>query len=209
MLFRLAAFFFLLSSAASGAQIRILENRLASGDVTQTSVVLWARSSTAGAHAFWYRAVSVSGSSCLSRPIEVADAAIPVKVQIGGLVPGSIYVYAFQKPDGTFDLGVFKIPYSPGAKHGLRFAVTGDSRGELAPYPAVTNAGGRGLELFAFLGDAVYADSPSPALPIPQARTLPEFRTNHEEVLSARLGLNAVADLALSPRAWPSSTITR
>jgi 3-phytase/alkaline phosphatase D len=195
MAVRLFTLFFLLLPATSDAQFQILASRLASGDVTQTSAVLWARSSTSGAHLFWYRAVSVSGSPWLSRAVEVSDPAVPAKILVGNLVPGSIYVYAFQSPDGSFDLGAFETPHPPGAKHGLRFGVTGDSRGDLAPYPAVANASGRGLDFFAFLGDTTYADVPSPALPLSQARTLEDFRAKHEEVLSERLGLNALADL--------------
>lgn len=191
----LFALSFLIAPAAAGGQFQILENRVASGDVTQTTAVLWARSSTTGTHAFWYRAVSVPGSPWLNRTVTVVDAAVPAKVLVGSLIPGSIYLYAFQKPDGNVDLGVFKTPHLPGTRHGLRFGVTGDSRGDLAPYPAVTNARSRGLDFFAVLGDTIYADVPSPALPAPQARTLEEFRAKHEEVLSARLGLNALADL--------------
>ncbi len=192
---RLFALVFLLAPLAASAQVQILENRVASGDVTQTRAVLWARSSTTGAHVFWYRAVSVPGSLWLSRAVEVADAAVPAKVLVGDLVPGSVYLYAFQNGDGHFDLGAFETPHPPGTRRGLRFGVTGDSRGDLAPYPAVKNASGRGLDFFAVLGDTVYADVPSPALPTPQARTLEEFRAKHEEVLSERLGLNALADL--------------
>jgi 3-phytase/alkaline phosphatase D len=195
MVTRLFALFFLLLPSASDAQFQFLENRVASGDVSQTTAVLWARSSTPGAHVFWYRAVSAPGSPWRSRAVGIADAAVPAKVQVAHLVPGSVYLYAFQMPDGSFDLGSFKTPHFPGKRRGLRFGVTGDSRGELAPYPAVVNATGRGLDFFALLGDTIYADVPSPALPASQARSLEEFRAKHEEVLSERLGLNAIADL--------------
>ena len=195
MLDLLFTLFFLLAPVAASAQIGILENRVASGDVTQTTAVLWARSSTTGKHVFWYRAVSVPRSSWRSRAVEVADAEVPAKLLLRNLIPGSVYLYAFQNPDGNFDLGAFETPHLPGSRHGLRFGVTGDSRGDLAPYPAVRNASGRGLDFFVFLGDTVYADAPSPALPAPQARSLEEFRAKHEEVLTARLGLNALADL--------------
>jgi phosphodiesterase/alkaline phosphatase D-like protein len=189
------AVFFLLAPVAAGAQIQALENRVASGDVTQTSAVLWARSPSTGTHVFWYRAISVPGSPWLSRSVEVADSAVPAKVQVGNLIPGSVYLYAFQTPEGDIDLGIFKTPHLPGARYGLRFGVTGDSRGDLAPYPSVANASARGLDFFVFLGDTIYADVPSPALPAPQARSLEELRTKHEEVLSERAALNALADL--------------
>ncbi|MGH9322672.1 MAG: alkaline phosphatase D family protein, partial [Vicinamibacteria bacterium] len=186
----------LLSAALSFAgEFQLLPNRVAAGDVTQSSVVLWAHSGVVGAHTFWYRAISVPGSTWLSRSAQVTDPATPAKALLSELVPGALYLYGIQSPNSDFDLGVFRTPHPPGARHGLRFGVSGDSRGDLAPYPSVANARGRSIDFFVFLGDGIYADVPSPALMKPQARTLNEFRIKHDEVLSARLGLNAIADL--------------
>ena len=41
--------------------------------------------------------------------------------------------------------------------HGLRFGVAGDWRGELAPYPAISNVAGRNLDFFVEHGDTIYA----------------------------------------------------
>jgi alkaline phosphatase D len=83
-------------------------------------------------------------------------------------------------------------------------AVSGDWRGDLAPFPSVKNAVARGLELWVGLGDTIYADVPSPDLPQSQATTLSDFRVKHNEVYSSRYGLNALADL----RASTSTLIT-
>lgn len=73
--------------------------------------------------------------------------------------------------------------------------VSGDWRGELGGYPAVKNAAGAGLDLWVALGDTIYADFPSPAVPSAQAMTLAEFRAKHNEVYSERFGLNTLGDI--------------
>jgi phosphodiesterase/alkaline phosphatase D-like protein len=77
----------------------------------------------------------------------------------------------------------------------LRFGVSGDWRGELAPYPSIANAADSDLEFFVELGDTIYADFPSPAVPAARARSLAEFRAKHNEVYSERFGMNTFAEL--------------
>ncbi len=76
--------------------------------------------------------------------------------------------------------------------------MSGDWRGELSPYPALSNADDRGLKFFVSLGDTIYADYPSPALPKPQAENLADYRIKHQEVYSERFGQNTLADLRRS-----------
>lgn len=73
--------------------------------------------------------------------------------------------------------------------------MTGDWRGELAPYPAVKNVNGKILDFFVKLGDTIYADYPSPAVPAAQAKTLAEYRLKHNEVYSTHLGRNSLGRL--------------
>ena len=65
----------------------------------------------------------------------------------------------------------------------------------------MANAVARDLDFFVALGDTIYADYPSPAVPATQARELTEFRAKHNEVYSARFGRNTLADLRAST-AW-------
>ena len=101
-----------------------------------------------------------------------------------------------------------RTPGEPGTFRGLRFGVSGDWRGELSPYPALQNAAERDLDFFVELGDTIYADYPSPAVPADQARTLAEFRAKHSEVYSARFGLNAWAELRSSTPVWAVTRVT-
>jgi hypothetical protein len=76
--------------------------------------------------------------------------------------------------------------------------ISGDWRGELSPYPSVRNVAEKSLDLWIALGDTIYADVSSPAVPLAQCTTVADFRTKHNETLTARAGLNTLADLRAS-----------
>ncbi len=79
----------------------------------------------------------------------------------------------------------------------MRFGVSGDWRGELAPYPSIRNVPQRDLDFFIEHGDTIYAERYSGPQE-PPARTLPEYRARHNEVMSERFGLNTWRDLRAS-----------
>jgi 3-phytase/alkaline phosphatase D len=108
------------------------------------------------------------------------------------------YYYRVTDAAGNTASGTFRTPAALGTHNGLRFGVTGDTRGELSPYPSVRNAADQNLDFMVLLGDTIYADFPSPDLPAPQALTLDDYRTKHNEVYSERYGLNTLADLRMS-----------
>lgn len=175
-----------------------LPNGIASGDVTQTSGVLWTRSTVPGKVVF-----EVSINPDFSQPstyeAEVIDAMIPVKVDVQNLAPGSTYHYRVTDAAGTSALGQFKTPAEVGQKAGLRFGVSGDWRGELAPYPSISNVPERELDFFVALGDNAYMDFPSPALGADKlAETVAEFRLKYNEVFSEHLGINTWAAVQAS-----------
>ncbi len=129
---------------------------------------------------------------------DVTDPAVPAKAEIGRLRPGARYMYSAIGPDGARARGFFRTPNTVGTRGGLRFGVSGDWRGELAPYPSVVNARARNLDFFVALGDTIYADVPSDAVPAPQAKSVTEYRAKHGEVYSSKAGLNALGDLRQS-----------
>ena len=79
--------------------------------------------------------------------------------------------------------------------------MSGDWRGELAPYPAISNVASQDLGFFVALGDTIYADYASPDVPLPQTRTLDEYRHKNNEVYSTRYGANTLSDLRASTAA--------
>jgi alkaline phosphatase D len=181
------------------AQGDTFPNGVASGDVTQTNAVLWARSTATGVLSFEIGEADANGtmqSRLVGQTVTVEDPSIPVKATFrNDLKPGTAYAYKVTAADGSSASGKFRTPTAVGTKTGLRFGISGDWRGELAPYPSIRNAAERDLAFFVEFGDTIYADFPSPDLDKPQATTLDEYRIKHNEVYSARGGLNTWADL--------------
>jgi len=181
-----------------------LPNGIASGDTTQNSTVLWTRSYFAGEVRFEYSTDANFGTIAGSRHTTVTDPLQPVKVEITGLDSNTQYYYRATDAAGASAIGQFQTAAEIGTRAGLRFGVSGDWRGEIAPYPALANAPSRNLAFFIEHGDTIYSDYPSPALRNPdgsekaQAITLADFQTKHAEVYGARYGENFWADLRAS-----------
>ena len=180
------------------ARTNSLPNGVAAGEAGTDSVVLWARSTVAGKVRF-----EVGETSDLAVVVASAEAApsvpqAPVKVRIAGLKPGQRHHYRVTDAAGEVAFGTFRTAAAAGTSAGLRFGVSGDARGELAPYPAIANVPARRLDFFVNLGDTIYADYPSPAVPQPRATSLEQFRRKHDEVLGAQSGLRSFADLRAS-----------
>lgn len=188
-----------LSATALMAQAA-LPNGVSAGDVSADSVVLWARTTVPGDVRFTLRKLDFNPRNFKARPVQrakvnVTDPEAPAKLVITGLDAGTRYVYEVRDREGAYRSGTFRTADAPGVKRGLRFGVSGDWRGELSPYPAIANAWQRNLNFFVKLGDTIYADFPSPAVPQAQAESLIEYRQKHEEVYSKRFGVNAWARL--------------
>ncbi len=173
-----------------------LPNGVAAGDVTQESVVLWARAATPGTITFTVGMPGDSQAISLSETITrtVNESLLPVTVTVAGLSPATTYHYQAAVANSERAAGIFRTPAADGEHHGLRFAASGDVRGDLAPYPSIANAPSRDLDFFVNVGDTVYADFPSPAL-LKQAQSIEEFRLKHNEVNSTHRGLNTLAAL--------------
>lgn len=170
----------------------VFPHAVAAGDVTQNSAVLWTRSTVSTIVTFTY-GVNLTGTTSITRV--VTDPLRPVTVTISGLLTDTQYIYHVKTASTTEVTGTFRTAATVGAKTGLRFGASGDWRGDLAPYPAVRNAPPRDLDFFVALGDTIYADIPSPRVPVTQAKTLTQFRQKHAEVYSTQLELNTLADL--------------
>lgn len=187
----------LLATTSPAAHAAALLNGVGSGDVGQSSATLWARATAAGALSFEVSSTA-DFSNIVFRNSVASDGDVPTHQAVGGLSAGTRYYYRATDALGNRSAGRFVTAHPTGARAGLRFGVSGDARGDLAPFPAIANADDRNLDFFVHLGDSIYADSPSPALPIPQARTLSDFRLKHAEQVTPRDGLNTWVDLRQS-----------
>jgi phosphodiesterase/alkaline phosphatase D-like protein len=184
-------------SSASG-QISSLPNGVASGDVTQTSAILWAHSMALGEVTFEYSPFDDFGIIDGHETVMVVDVNQPVKVEINGLIPATQYYYRVTDAQNETAVGEFRTPWDIDISAGLRFGASGDWQ-QAPPFPSLKNVPERDLDFFIKLGDSIYADAESPALPgVWQARTLEDFRTKHNENLSSRFGSNVTALLNAS-----------
>jgi len=159
---------------------------IASGDVTPTTAVLWTRRQSEIPVT-----VEVAADRTFSFPVftatttPAAERGGVVKFTASGLTPATRYFYRFTL-DGTLasETGTFTTAPAEEAAADLRLAFSGDADG--------THVGGRPVhsfvlldavtgdrpELFVFLGDTVYADSPLAPRP---ASTLEQYRAKYRE----------------------------
>jgi phosphodiesterase/alkaline phosphatase D-like protein len=179
-----------LAGAASAQPFR----NVAAGDTSQNAATLLANTDIAG-NVFFEVATDAGFTNIVTTANAAAQTLVPAKTGVSGLTAGTRYFYRATDSAGNSRTGQFKTAKPSNAFGGFRMGVSGDWRGELAPYPAVRNAAGRDLDTWVSLGDTVYADVPSPAVPVPQATTLNEFRLKHREVYSERFGLNTLGDI--------------
>jgi phosphodiesterase/alkaline phosphatase D-like protein len=182
-------------STTTGHAIAALPNGIASGDIGQTSAVLWARCDTLGALTFQVATDAAFGNIVQSFTTTVGDAAVPVKQAITGLSAGTRYYYRVSDAGSAALDGTFATVAGSGVRSALRFGVTGEWRGELAPYPAINNAPARNLDFMVKLGDTIYAERYSGPQVGQVAATLTEYRARHDEVLTTRQGPNSWANL--------------
>lgn len=177
------------ASSVSG-QISTLPNGVASGDVTQTTAVLWAHSTAFGEVTFEYSVFDDFAVIDGNETAAVVDVNQPVKIQISGLLPATQYYYRITDANNETAVGRFRTPSDIGISAGLRFGASGDWQ-QPPPFPSIKNVPERDLDFFIKLGDSIYADSETPALEgVFQALTLDDFRIKQAENLSSRFGLN-------------------
>jgi phosphodiesterase/alkaline phosphatase D-like protein len=172
-------------------------SQLSAGDVDQDSAVLLAKLAAAGSVTFQVSTDAAFGKLLVSQIVTVADPLVPAKLQLanGTLAAGTAYYWRALGAAGEVETARFRTPDALTVQNGFSMGVTGDWRGELAPYPAISNAAAAGLDLFVKLGDTIYADVASPAVNKAQATTLAEYLAKNNEVYSTKAGLDAWGDL--------------
>ncbi len=179
-----------------------LPNGVAAGDVTATSAVLWARTTAGETLTFELSAGERGGRIARLASIQAESTLRPISIPVDNLTPQTSYVYTVTTGSGQQVSGQFRTPAATG-RHGLRFGVSGDGRGDWLPFQALANAGTRNLDFFVYLGDTVYSDIVSPAVPA-VAQSLDDYRRKHAEVYSTRLERNYLADLRRSTAFYAS-----
>jgi phosphodiesterase/alkaline phosphatase D-like protein/Ca2+-binding RTX toxin-like protein len=183
-------------------------NGISSGDVTQTTAVLWTRAVEEGQLKFQIATDPSFHHIVKTERVKVNDPLVPVKAGFDHLHPDTEYYYRAIDADGNVITGRFETSAQLGSQDGFHFGVGGDVAGELAPYVSLKNAATADLDLFVKLGDTVYADliASTDSLPLgfdigdfdPDpggTTTLEEFQAKHNDVYSSHLGANYWAEL--------------
>jgi len=172
-------------SSLTSAQNGQLPSGVAVGDVTSDSAIVWARPTVPGLMLTAIAPDRRSGTGAQWLVSPSTTSLEPIKHLVTGLLPGMTYYHISFDVALNFAGGLFRTAPAPGARRGLRFGVSGDSRGDVMPFYSARNMPRRNLAFLALLGDTIYADVESPALPgVQQASSLEEFRMKHAELES-------------------------
>jgi 3-phytase/alkaline phosphatase D len=175
-----------------------LPNKVASGEITENSAVIWGKASVNGEIVFEVSASSSFDSVIFTRTFNVTDTKIPVKSYVPGLSPATRYYYRGTDNQDKSSTGHFRTLPAAGSIVGLTFGVSGDSKGDLIPFYGLSNAADADLDFFVNMGDTIYADFASPKVGWWQVYHIDDFRLKYDEVFSEYEGINYYSDLRAS-----------
>jgi alkaline phosphatase D len=153
----------------------------AATDVTATSALVWLRPRGPARVQVEYGITGDLVGAALTPPVEAAaERDFTVTVELTGLRPGREYFYrgAIVTPAGVSARGAvgrFRTPPSSGSE--FRFGWSGDMEATHQPYALLDRVAAQDPDLFLFVGDTIYADTPRDQA----VTTLPGYREKHRE----------------------------
>ena len=168
---------------------------VAAGDVTDSSAILWTRTSAdASVDLAVYDYVVTPGSPLITAgttPVFTASGSTSaatdytVKIPVTGLLSHHIYFYKFTNGSESSQQGRFVTAPSPTDAASLNFVVAADSDGfpvggppHFNNFDVLNPARGEQPEFFSFLGDTIYSDSSYAPGPI---TTVAQYRAAHAQ----------------------------
>lgn len=148
----------------SNTAVQRVSHGVASGDITSTSAVIWARASGESVMLVRVRLDNTKDGELIQRelPVSAADD-FTGRIIIDGLIPDTGYRYTVSFSQGPEEEGRFRTaPKSTQAK-AIRFAWSGDLGGGVCRdrqdgYPIFAAINRERLDFFLALGDMIYAD---------------------------------------------------
>lgn len=154
---------------------------VASGDVTDTSVILWTRvDAEAEVTAEVASDAQLEQVVASERVQAKAENDFVVKASIEGLDPEGSYFYRFLSPAGAASAtGAFRTAPSENAVRDVVFAYSADSASYLQPFTLLSTVVEDDPDFFVYLGDTVIADPEVEG--VPTATTLPEYRQLYKD----------------------------
>lgn len=157
---------------------------VASGDPTETAVMVWTR--TDAPRAVTLQVARDESFAQVEQTIAAessADADNTLKIDVRGLSPGTGYFYRFVATDNPLersDVGFFHTAPTASIARPLRFVFSGDTNYATAPFGVVAGIPAEGADFFIWFGDTIYGDVPAGGLGV--ARTLDDYRAKHRQV---------------------------
>lgn len=188
----------LVAALASGALAGVLEPRISVGDVIGgRAAILVSPATGTGVVTVEIARDELFTDVVSSQQLTVDNALVPGRAIVTGLAPGAYFARVVEgQAVRTARFVMRAAPVAAAsADRGVRFGVTGDWRGDVGLFTAIGNADERRLDFFVKLGDTVYADVPSPAVPNGPAATLDEFRAKHVENYAPSYGIDPWGEL--------------
>lgn len=154
---------------------------VASGDVTDTSAIVWTRAGTAEpltVHVAADEQFAGAVFSAEAAPAHEAD--LTVKFDVTGLSPQTTYYYRFVSAGGEVsEVGRFRTAPSPDAEVPLRFIFSGDSNFVFGPFSVLASAADEDADFFVWFGDTTYADMTAGSAPV--AVDLAGYRAHYRQ----------------------------
>jgi alkaline phosphatase D len=182
-----------------------LTHGVAVGDVRATSAVVWARLSEAGMLHVEYDTDPEFAAPTFGPPIYVdATTDYTGHLRLSGLEPSTAYHYRIWGVTGVSDeqalrtaavAGRFRTAPYRDVDEAVSFVWSGDmwGQGNAPPYGVLAEIEAVDPDFFLFLGDIVYADDPTPAVP-EGASTLDEFRAKYREAREESANLRSLLE---------------
>ncbi len=177
---------FILAIPAGGQASSAFPFGVASGDVTPRQAVLWTKASAPRDVMVEVAAAQDFGTVVARRMIAAsAERDATVKVDIGGLQPGTRYFYRFRTGGALSEVGTFVTAPATDAAADVVFAYSGDSDGTrvngvpaFGAFPILGRVRAEQPAFFVYLGDTIYSDSGRAQTP---ATTLEDYRRKYQE----------------------------
>lgn len=162
-----------------------ISHGVASGDITNSSAILWARTNEEATVQF---EISTDSHFKDKTIIKTSDATeehdFTAKVSVTGLKPETTYYYRAHAVSSKYDVnGSFKTAPEEHSLEPMTIVWGGDTggQGEIPPFASFKAMADLNPDLFLFSGDTIYADNKTPAVPSAPSKTPDDFWGKYKE----------------------------